>query len=116
MFQLAAPQTVAMDDVGRVLMVEGDGGLNSTLIFRFCVNIKFFKSNFENLVSLLTFSPSGDHLGDLPLLGTPHKILVQVVILDQKSEAGVGGLWVSPNILGKSEVLGIHPEGLASCK
>jgi len=52
---LAAPQTVAMDDVGRVLMVEGDGGLNSTLIF----------------------SPSGDHLGDLPLLGTPHKLLVQ---------------------------------------
>ena len=78
MFQLAAPQTVAMDDVGRVLMVEGDGGLNSTLIFRFCVNVKFFKSNFENLVSLLTFSPSGDHLGDLPLLGTPHKLLVQV--------------------------------------
>ena len=75
MFQLAAPQTVAMDDVGRVLMVEGDGGLNSTLIFRFCENVKFLKSN---LVSFLTFSPSGDYLGDLPLLGTPHKLLVQV--------------------------------------
>ena len=43
MFQLAAPQTVAMDDVGRVLMVEGDGGLNSTLIFRFCNNVMFLK-------------------------------------------------------------------------
>ena len=43
MFQLAAPQTVAMDDVGRVLMVEGDGGLNSTLIFRFCKKIMFLK-------------------------------------------------------------------------
>ena len=32
--QLAAPQTVAMDESGRVLMVEGNGGLNSTLIFR----------------------------------------------------------------------------------
>jgi len=52
---LAAPQTVAMDEDGRVLMVEGNGGLNSTLIF----------------------SPSGDHLGDLPLLGVPHKILVK---------------------------------------
>jgi len=52
---LAAPQTVAMDESGRVLMVEGNGGLNSTLIF----------------------SPSGDHLGDLPLLGTPHKILAK---------------------------------------
>ena len=93
MFQLAAPQTVAMDDVGRVLMVEGDGGLNSTLIFRFCVNIKFFKSNFENLVSLLTFSPSGDHLGDLPLLGTPHKMLVQVGKLYQNcgSRGGIRG-------------------------
>ena len=78
MFQLAAPQTVAMDDVGRVLMVEGDGGLNSTLIFRFGDNVKFLKSNFDNLVSIFTFSPSGDHLGDLPLLGTPHKLLVQV--------------------------------------
>ena len=87
MFQLAAPQTVAMDDVGRVLMVEGDGGLNSTLIFRFCVNLNFSKNNFEILVSLLTFSPSGDHLGDLPLLGTPHKILVQVVILDQDPDS-----------------------------
>ena len=87
MFQLAAPQTVAMDDVGRVLMVEGDGGLNSTLIFRFCVNLNFFKNNFEILVSLLTFSPSGDHLGDLPLLGTPHKILVQVVILDHDPDS-----------------------------
>ena len=32
--QLAAPQTVATDESGRVLMVEGNGGLNSTLIFR----------------------------------------------------------------------------------
>ena len=96
MFQLAAPQTVAMDDVGRVLMVEGDGGLNSTLIFRFCVNIKFFKSNFDNLVSLLTFSPSGDHLGDLPLLGTPHKIFVQVVILTKRVRQVRGGEeWLS---------------------
>ena len=37
-----------------------------------------FLSSFENLVSFLKFSPSGDHLGDLPLLGTPHKVLVQV--------------------------------------
>ena len=37
-----------------------------------------FLSSFENFVSFLTFSPSGDHLGDLPLLGTPHKLLVQV--------------------------------------
>ena len=33
-FQLAAPQTVAVDEDGRVLMVEGNGGLNSTLVFR----------------------------------------------------------------------------------
>jgi hypothetical protein len=32
--QLAAPQAVAMDAAGRVLLVEGSGGLNSTLIFR----------------------------------------------------------------------------------
>jgi len=53
--KLAAPQTVAMDELGRVLMVEGTGGLNSTLVF----------------------SPSGEHLGDLPLLGTPTKLVAQ---------------------------------------
>ena len=55
-------------------------GLRSKSVYvnRFC---KAYPSSFGLIVffvSLRNYSPSGDHLGDLPSLGVPHKILVKV--------------------------------------
>jgi len=50
-----APEAVSMDAAGNIFLVDGSGGLNKTMLF----------------------DPDGNFLQDLPMLGTPSKILIE---------------------------------------